>query len=232
MSPTMDQPRRAETERERTKPTGRRRAQPSGSPISVQADTAAAPGTTSTTPEAATAALPTVATPTTRAAARAAERERAARAVIAPAAPGDSGPSQLHPQPESLRAAEPATAAIPVVEAAQAAAPASTTPGPPTSAIPIVQVRQSRAADSQPARPNRHGSHPRGGARRAAPHPLRHRFTAGHIPGQVRGRQRRLHWQPQGRSQRRSGSSRPGWADRPLAGNPRRSCGKLRRSST
>jgi hypothetical protein len=33
MSPTMDQPRRAQTERERTKTTGRRRAQPSGSPI-------------------------------------------------------------------------------------------------------------------------------------------------------------------------------------------------------
>ena len=43
MSPTMDQPRRDQSERERTKPTGRRRAQPSGFLANAPADSADSP---------------------------------------------------------------------------------------------------------------------------------------------------------------------------------------------
>jgi len=72
MSPTMDQPRRAQVAGESTKPTGRRRATDSepfiAAPASEPLSSTAAPTT---------AATPTTAAPTTRAAARAAERKRA-----------------------------------------------------------------------------------------------------------------------------------------------------------
>lgn len=171
MSPTMDQPRRAQTEGERTKPTGRRRAQPSGFLDNAPADSAAVSGTSSTTPEPATAAMPAAVKPTTRAEIRAAERERAARAVLAPeesaAAPKSTTPgpptaaipivppASQKPDSRESSSQEPATTAIPVVQPA--------TPEPATAAIPVVTARDESASTPEPTEsPRKDAESPRG----------------------------------------------------------------------
>lgn len=167
MSPTMDQPRRPHTEDGRTKPTGRRRAQPSGFLDNTPADSAdsrqnpARPENlegTSTTPEPATAVTPTIAAPATRAERRAAERERAAQAVIAPvpsAAPKSTTPGPptaaipivppagMEPDSSEYSYREPATAAIPLVQPAPQE--------PVTAAIPVVSVLDETAGTPEPA---------------------------------------------------------------------------------